>query len=431
MNTNVSAQAGAGLPAIEVNVCKPERREPGLVIFPVNKATAERPMPHDGVLIGIGRSGEVAWSVETGAGIGGIWHTRRNTILLTSRGRILELDMSGDTVGAWTSRSLDGAPGEAEGIPLDVGVVHHSTIELPSGNLLSLGTAWTHVDAYPTSETDADAPRAPADVKEDVIIEFTRAGDIVRRHNLGRILDTGRIGYYSVVSGELGPTPGGDLDWSHSNGLFYDPSDDSYLISIRHQDAIAKIGLADGELKWILGDPAGWSAPWSGKLLQPASEIEWQYHQHDPSLTSDGCVLCFDNGNCRAVPYAPRRAPHETYSRAVAFRIDEGAGTVTEAWSFAGPPGETIYSSSQGGAVELPETGNIFCNFSCIRTDRDGNPAEDNLDSRRHIRLFEVTRDADPEIVLDITIPVNRETGTSYSSFRSIHVPEAPAGYPA
>ena len=75
----------------------------------------------------------------------------------------------------------------------------------------------------------------------------------------------------------------------------------------------------------------------------------------------------------------------------------------------------------------MPETGNIFCNFSCIRTDRDGNPAEDNLDSRRHIRLFEVTRDADPEIVLDITIPVNRETGTSYSSFRSIHIPEPPA----
>ena len=55
------------------------------------------------------------------------------------------------------------------------------------------------------------APTQSVDVKGDVIVEFTRKGDIIRRHSLFDILDPNRIGYYSVVSGEGGATPGGEL----------------------------------------------------------------------------------------------------------------------------------------------------------------------------------------------------------------------------
>ena len=151
-------------------------------------------------------------------------------------------------------------------------------------------------------------------------------------NSLFDIIDPNRIGYYSVVSGEGGATPGGNLDWSHSNGLYYDSTDHSYLISIRHQDAIAKIGLEDGDLRWIIGDHHGWGDKWKKFLLSPDGYIDWQYHQHDPSITKAGTILCFDNGNCRAVPFNDRMQAKDSYSRVVEYSVDKERNTVGEVW---------------------------------------------------------------------------------------------------
>jgi len=58
-------------------------------------------------------------------------------------------------------------------------------------------------------------------------------------------------------------TTGGTGGYSHltpigvgTGKLFHDHS---LLISMRHQDAILKIDRASGEIRWILGEPIGWS----------------------------------------------------------------------------------------------------------------------------------------------------------------------------
>ena len=101
-------------------------------------------------------------------------------------------------------------------------------------------------------------------------------------------------GFYNSLYGDLTDAP--LRDWSHSNALAYNPADDSVIMSLRHQDALAKIDLATGDLIWLLGTADNWNEPWSSKRLQPTGEIEWQYHQHGSSFSGTGSIMLFDNG---------------------------------------------------------------------------------------------------------------------------------------
>ena len=64
----------------------------------------------------------------------------------------------------------------------------------------------------------------------------------------------------------VGTGPG--RNWAHVNSVDYDPTDDSIILSSRHQSAIIKIGR-DKKVKWILASPEGWKKPWADKLLAP------------------------------------------------------------------------------------------------------------------------------------------------------------------
>lgn len=64
---------------------------------------------------------------------------------------------------------------------------------------------------------------------------------------------------------------GAGRNWVHVNSVDYDPSDDSIIISSRHQSAIIKIGR-DKKVKWILGAAEGWRSPWKEKLLTPVDK---------------------------------------------------------------------------------------------------------------------------------------------------------------
>ena len=134
--------------------------------------------------------------------------------------------------------------------------------------------------------------------------------------------------------------------------------------------------------------------------------------------------MCFDNGNCRAVPFNPRMAPADSYSRLVEYEVDEAEGTVKQVWAFGGEKGEKIYASSQGGAIALPKTGNVFGDFACCRFDGDGRPSESNRgDARRTARLIEVTHDAEAEVVFDLELLDRSDEAKDFSSFRAIHLP--------
>ena len=49
-------------------------------------------------------------------------------------------------------------------------------------------------------------------------------------------------------------------DWSHTNAVFYDEKDGTFVLSARRQDAVYKV-TRDGELVWILGNHDNWREP--------------------------------------------------------------------------------------------------------------------------------------------------------------------------
>jgi hypothetical protein len=294
---------------------------------------------------------------------------------------------------------------------------------LPNGNLLLLSNEPRQYDDWPGSDTDPDAPRETATVIGDIILEVTLGGEIKHQWHMLDILDPYRICYGSRRSTTVNQDWQNSNDWAHANSASYDASDDSILVSLRTQDCMIKIDRASGTLKWVLGSPNNWRKPWSKKLLTPKKRLEWQYHQHDCSVTPSGTILCFDNGNHRATPFEPPMPAIDSYSRAAEFLVDEDAQTVEQVWSYGDSPSDRLFGCFQGGALRLPETGNTFITYGGVAT-MDGAPTADNTNGFGRARLIEVSPAG--EVLFDLWVDSSgQKNPLSYSVFRADHIPKA------
>ena len=152
-------------------------------------------------------------------------------------------------------------------------------------------------------------------------------------------------------------------NWAHVNSVDYDPTDDSIIISSRHQSAIIKIGR-DKKVKWILGAPDGWKAAWKDKVLTPVdkngkkltcemgkcenTDFDWTWTQHTAFRIDEKSdkrfvyVTAFDNGDGRGLEQPP--LPDMKYSRAVVFKIDQQKKTVEQVWEYGKEKGHDWYS---------------------------------------------------------------------------------------
>ena len=159
----------------------------------------------------------------------------------------------------------------------------------------------------------------------------------------------------------VGTGPG--RNWAHINSVDYDPTDDSIILSSRHQCAVIKIGR-DKKVKWILGAPRGWKKPWSDALLTPVdakgqplscddascsnTNFDWTWTQHTAfriDSKSDKKVMylsVFDNGDGRGFDQPP--LPDMKYSRAVIYRIDQERRTVEQIWEYGKGKGHEWFS---------------------------------------------------------------------------------------
>ncbi|MCZ6763531.1 MAG: aryl-sulfate sulfotransferase [Alphaproteobacteria bacterium] len=391
----------ADLPALVTRIAKPERMEPGVSIFGIRKSAQQGDAKSYGYIVAVDEVGEVVWLRHCGHTVGDIKRLANGNILyLTFDNRAIEIDMLGRVQTQWaaTRRWPDAHAGE-DFVPVDTDAFHHEILELPNGNLVTLGISVKSLDRYPTSETDPAAPKETADVVGDEVVEFTRDGTVVGRWSLFDLLDPYRIGHMSLSGYWAAKGLPGSKDWTHANAADYDPSDDSFIVSVRHLDAVIKFSRATGELAWILGNHAGWNAPEKEHLLAPKGEFEWQYHQHNTNLTERGTVLMFDNGNFRVPAFETPVAPPDSYSRAVEFEVDEQGRSVRQLWEFKGE-----YAAYISGVRQLPETGNMFINFGGILTDEQGSPSQFPPTDMARVRMVEVTYDADAEIVFELTI---------------------------
>ena len=407
-------------PPMETRVSTPDRMEPGWTMFTVLKWTDTGQDLSRGLLVAVDPSGEVVWYFRPPFGISDCDLTARNTVLCQGWRHVVEVDMLGNRLATWRSVGLSTGHGVANGIdppetvPVQTDMFHHEIIERPSGDFFVLATELRQYDDYPTDERQPRVGRETGNVVGDVIVQFDRAGATSREWKLFDILDPYRIGYdglrgyYDQDYAPVGPT----RDWSHANALFHDTRDDSFVVSVRNQDAIIKIGRESGELIWILGDPAGWGERWQPYLLQPEGDLLWPYHQHGSKITPHGTLLLFDNGNFKAIPPARGIDASDNYSRAVEYAIDEAAMTVRQVWAYGGPD-DRFFATFLGDADWMHDTGNVLVTDGGRVVDEDGVPTQAVPIGRKFGRIVEVTHTDPAETVFELFVDTGEFPGWS------------------
>ena len=185
-------------------------------------------------------------------------------------------------------------------------------------------------------------------------IDASQAGKTLSAEELAKLDASDHFG--DIV----GTGPG--RNWAHVNSVDYDPTDDSIILSSRHQSAIIKIGR-DKKVKWILASPEGWKKPWADKLLAPVdangkklkvegSQVEgdfdftWTQHTafriDEKSDKNVIYITVFDNGDARGMEQPA--LPEMKYSRAVVYKIDQKKMTAEQVWEYGKERGFAWYS---------------------------------------------------------------------------------------
>jgi len=394
-------------PPIDVTVSDPSRMEPGLTVFPVSKWWAGGQDIGFGLVVAVDESGDVVWYYHPDHMVSDLNFTERGTIQYQSRRSLVEMDVLGNIIETWHASGLvDQVPPGT--VPVATDLFHHEITELPSGDLLTLGTEIRAFEDYPLSTTDPQNERGRATLVGDTAIQFGRDGSITQEWKLLDILDPYRLAHGSLGGfydhNDYAHVEGGTKDWSHANGVIVDPRDGNLIISVRHQDAVIKVDRATGQLIWILGDHDGWTGRWRQYLLEPEGELVWPYHQHSPTVTSWGTLLLYDNGNYKSIPPRERLDPLQNYSRVVEYEIDEEAMTIRQVWAYGEAEDERFYTTFLGDADPLPLTGNILVAAGGFVSDEKGLPIDFPSAGWHRAIIREVTRTSPPETVFEIVL---------------------------
>lgn len=191
------------------------------------------------------------------------------------------------------------------------GGLHHDATRLPSGNFLALARTFRRI-TYPIL--------GEIDVAGDLIVELTPSGQKVWEWDAFDHLDPQRTGDPYFASQRL-RDPGTQeqaYDWTHANSIQFVESDQTILISMRHQSWILKIDRATGAIVWKLGE--------GGDFALAASD-SWFHGQHAAQLLPDGSVVLYDNG--LGDPGADASVGK---SRALRMSLDAAARTAAIVW---------------------------------------------------------------------------------------------------
>jgi hypothetical protein len=387
----------ASFPPLTVPVNMPELMEPGYTLFSARR-------PGQTWLMALDRDGDVVWYYHNPFNGGGanVDKMRNGNLLWKANRHAIEMDMLGKILFEWYPGGLETTGAHAGAVIVDADSFHHEFAELPEeeeADFMALTAELRYYDDYPDDTYDPTITIDNAAVLGDQILEFKRDGTIVRRTKLLDILDPRRVCYDS-----LGDKPNNvyDIvvrDWSHTNAIIIDPTDDTYIVSLRHQDCLVKIDRKTGSLVWILGAHERWVEPWASHLLTPVgSSFLWQFHQHAPEFNRFGNLVLFDNGAYRAIPPTPGLPIEQSWSRAVEFRVDETNRAVRQVWQYGSPivgSADYFFSRFICDADPLPITDNVLV------TSGGGSEAGSGA---THVQIMEVTRERPPLKVFEAAI---------------------------
>lgn len=373
-------------PTIDVLAADPARAEPGYWLVSMG-------VPDGAAWLAVLDAYDlsVVW-VYTGAIDWGDVRDTPDGTLIGLAGGAWEMDLTGRILTHYTPSV---SPQTESSVSIPWLNLHHELYPLDDGTMVSLTTGVVVAPQYPLSYDDP-TPVGPAAILDDHVVRFDRDGVALGEVALSSVLDTARIGF-----GSLTPVFGG-YDWSHANAVV--PYGDELVVSVRHQDALVALD-ADGQLAWILGDPAGWPAAFAPYLLSPTPGTTWMYHQHGHNIDADGRIVLFDNRMVSHTPYSPD--PLEVLaSRIVAYAVDEDARTVDQLWAWS-PPDGPLLSNALGNAQWLPTTGHVLADFGFL--DGEAGVLNETVGrGRKHVRLMEIDPD-EVQPIVDVRMWIDAE----------------------
>ena len=413
------------MPKFEVTTADVDRMEPGITLLSIRRALNIRPQDRSreqqrfvvsyGLLLALDSEGEVVWYYHSDDRIAGIDRLKNGNIIYhLASFTTVEMDWLGNKVRSWYPENRPkGLPEYPDAIPIKgMQTLHHQPHEVRDGSFLSFSANWRVLENWYTNEFDPE-PRRDQKVMGDTIIEFDKAGNILWEWNTFDYLDTDMIGYeafnpYWVTRGFPDT-----WDWTHGNGVAYDPRDDSVVASFKLVDAIIKVDRESKDIKWIFGDHHGWEGDLKDKLLTPVGDdFRWPWHQHNPRWTHAGTLLVFNNNRGQAKPFdgRPHVAFNDTWSYSVEYEIDDENQTVRQVWISEPEMGpDSCNSMAMSEAHRLPLTDNILEIHALCQQ-----PAEEDITwdiwdrSKRYIsevphggRVREYTRTSPAEVVFE------------------------------
>lgn len=264
------------------------RREPGLTLFPLFAPNPE--------YVAVDDEGHIVWHyVDRSGRASGLGMIVRRlddeTLLVRTADGIRIIDAWGRTLRDYRESSMLGL------------AFHHDAVLVPDGNLLVLSAEIRQTFVFEMGGN--------VNLLADTVLELDPAGELVRRWRAFDGLDPNRFpGPLSRQNISVG------LDWSHANAVHHRAADDSYLVSVRNQHWVVKVGRGSGRVEWVFGEGGDF------ELL----EGTWFTAQHTPSWVGDEMIV-YDNGN----ESDPR------VSRAVAYHVDEENFTARQTWSWTVP----------------------------------------------------------------------------------------------
>ena len=366
-----------GFTSIDVT-SQPEKMEPGYTLIEVIPE-ASKNKGFGATIVIVDNTGEVVW-YTLGSRFTDVRQLENGNLIFLAGNTARIINMVGDVIKEWRARKTRRQINKPTKGIVATRAFHHELFPMKNGNFLVLSIEARNILNFPTSETNANAPKEKTLVAGDLVVEFDPDGNIVNSWSLLTMLQAQRIsfgslgGYWNTVLRREKTK-----DWSHGNAVTHQPNDDSIIVTLRHQDATIKFSRKTGEIIWILSPHENWDKDRFNKyLLKPTSDDDeyfFPYHHHAHEVMPNGNLMLYDNGSYGTSPFneQPRRA--KAFSRAVEYKINEKTKQAEITWQYGQHAENVYYSGALGDADYLPQTGNVLITHGSLATTEKINSA--------------------------------------------------------
>jgi arylsulfate sulfotransferase len=295
-----------------------------------------------------------------------------------------EVDLAGDTVRELTMATLNTEMVTA-GFPITLQYFTHDLLALPNGHFLIMANtlkAFTNLTGYPGT----------TNVMGDVVIDLDANWNPDWVWNEFDHFDVNRHPWAAMFP-----------DWTHSNSLSYSTDDGDFIVSMRHQNWVAKVdfnnGAGTGDVLWTLGYQGTYS------LAGGTTPTDWFYAQHHVQFATTNTtgiysITVMDNGDDRIYPNGKQCGTSggpACYTTIQELQLNDSAETATFQFHQILPAAEY---NSYGGNVEILANGDFEYGLPGVSTDST--------------EVWEVTPGSNPQTVWEMTTP----TSQGYRTFR-------------